>query len=135
MIVSCRSTLRRRVWRVRARLRAAPVPVAGERVPDLVGNVKYAGTWGGAQLSGAVHQVRDLAAVGPPPGVQSGATAGINPITAAAPAFADTEYGFAVMGTAYVNLPWLGAGDAAWIAATYTHGAVGYITGGSFLHR
>src|SRR3712207_3397749 len=28
----------------------------GQRWPDLVGNVKYAGTWGSAQLSGALHQ-------------------------------------------------------------------------------
>ena len=50
----------------------------------------------------------------------------INPITGLPnPAFADTEYGFAVMGTAYFNLPWLGAGDSAWIAATYTNGAAG----------
>ncbi len=104
----------------------APLPfaVAGERMPDVVGNVKYAGTWGGAQLSGAVHQVRDIGftTLVPP----------VNPVTGTfLPAFADTEYGFAVMGSAYVNLPWLGAADAAWIAATYTHGAVGYISGGA----
>ena len=37
---------------------------AGQRLPDLVGNVKYSGTWGSAQLSGALHQIRSNAAVG-----------------------------------------------------------------------
>jgi hypothetical protein len=93
----------------------------GERVPDLVGNVRYAGTWGGAQLSGAVHQVRDLAYNVAAPGVA------FNPL---APEFADTDYGFAVGLSAYVNLPFLGAGDAAWAFATYTDGATAYINGG-----
>jgi Porin subfamily len=102
----------------------------GERVPDVVGNIKYAGTWGGAQLSGAVTQIRDTSVGFTTVG---GVTVPVlNPITGLPnPAFADTEYGFAVMGTAYYNLPWLGAGDAAWIAATYTNGAPGYILGSS----
>ena len=42
----------------------APIPFTygGNRMPDLVANVRYTGTWGGAQLSGAVHQIRDVAA-------------------------------------------------------------------------
>ena len=42
----------------------APIPFTygGDRVPDIVANVRYTGTWGGAQLSGAVHQIRDVAA-------------------------------------------------------------------------
>ncbi|MBO1911551.1 porin, partial [Microvirga sp. 3-52] len=31
---------------------------AGQTMPDLVGNLKYAGTWGSAQISGALHQLR-----------------------------------------------------------------------------
>jgi len=89
---------------------------AGQRAPDLVGNIKYTGTWGSAQLSGAVHQIRsnNLFVV---PGV--GAT------------YPDTEYGFAVSGQVGINLPMLGAGDAMWLAATYANGATSYITGGS----
>jgi Porin subfamily len=79
---------------------------AGQTAPDLVGNVRYAGTWGSAQLSGAVHQNRGLIVNGFEP---------------------DTEYGYAVGLQAGINLPFLGAGDAAWLAATYTNGALGYL--------
>ena len=49
---------------------------------------------------------------------------------APAPIYADTDYGFAIALNAYANLPFLGAGDAAWIMGTYTDGAVAYINGG-----
>ncbi|MGF9764026.1 porin [Microvirga sp. 0TCS3.31] len=101
----------------------------GQRVPDVVANIRYTGTWGGAQLSGALHQIRDLA---------SGLTTVdgvvvpvINPITGLPyPAHADTDYGFAIGAHAYANLPFLGTGDTGWISATYTDGAVGYINAG-----
>ena len=37
----------------------APIPFTygGERIPDVVANLRYTGTWGGAQLSGALHQI------------------------------------------------------------------------------
>jgi hypothetical protein len=92
--------------------------VAGTRMPDIVANLKYAGTWGGVQLSGAVHQIRDV-------GWQFGTLP--DPFL---PAIADTDYGFAVGLSAYVNLPTLGAGDNAWVFATYTDGAAAYINGG-----
>jgi len=91
---------------------------AGQRVPDIVGNIKYTGTWGTAQLSGAAHQIRSDVLVGPAfgPGV-----AGTIP---------DSEWGFAVTAQVGINLPMLGTGDALWLAATYANGALGYITGG-----
>jgi len=79
----------------------------GQRLPDVVGNLKYSGTWGSAQLSGAVHQLRSNVAVGGD--------------------FADSEYGWAVSAQANVNLPMLAEGDALWIAATYADGALGYL--------
>ncbi|NBJ13933.1 porin [Microvirga arsenatis] len=95
---------------------ASGLVYAGQRVPDVVANLKYTGTWGGAQLSGAVHQIRsDNLFVDPVTGLTD---------------FPDTEYGFAIAGTAYVNLPMLAPGDAAWVAATYTRGALGYLNGG-----
>jgi hypothetical protein len=93
----------------------------GQRMPDVVGNVRYTGTWGGAQLSGAVHQVRDSG--GPAFGF-------VNPVTGLLPVPSDTEYGFAVSLTGYVKLDVLGPGDTAWVAATYEDGAPGYIIGG-----
>jgi Porin subfamily len=109
----------------------APLPFTygGERIPDIVANIRYTGAWGGAQVSGALHQIRDVAAgVATVNGVP---TPVINPITGLPnPTFADTDYGFAVAAHAYANLPFLGAGDTGWISATYTDGAVGYINAG-----
>jgi len=109
----------------------APLPFTygGERTPDVVANLRYTGDWGGAQLSGALHQIRDVAA-----GLTTvdGVTVPVlNPITGLPnPTFADTDYGFAVALNGYANLPFLGAGDTAWVSATYTDGAVGYINAG-----
>ena len=89
---------------------------AGQNTPDLVGNVRYAGTWGTAQLNAAVHQTRTDVI-----GANAFGNNGVIP---------DTEYGWAVGGSVGVNLPMLGAGDAAWFSATYADGALGYITGG-----
>jgi len=109
----------------------APIPFTygGERMPDVVANIRYTGTWGGAQLSGALHQIRDVAfGLATVDGV---AVPVINPTTGLAyPAHADTDYGFAIAAQAYANLPFLGTGDTGWISATYTDGAVGYINAG-----
>ena len=84
--------------------------VAGQRMPDVVANLTYTGTWGSATVAGALHQIRGLA----------------DPAVVGAE-IPDTEYGFAVTGQATFNLPMLAAGDALWIAATYADGAVGYL--------
>ena len=95
-------------------------------MPDVVGNIRTAGTWGSVQLSGAIHQIRDVSA-----GLIGGITPVLNPITGLPnAAFADTEYGFAVALETGINLPWISPGDSAWLALTYTDGALGYILGG-----
>jgi hypothetical protein len=88
---------------------------AGQRVPEMVGNVSYTGTWGSAQLSGALHQIRSNNLV--------------VPLGGTFPVYPDTVYGFAVSAQVGVNLPMLAANDAAWVAATYADGALSYITG------
>jgi hypothetical protein len=88
----------------------------GQRYPDLVGNIRYAGTWGGVQLSGVIRQTRDV---------------GGGVVTPAGfPIIADSEIGYAVGLSGYVNLPMLGAGDAIWAFGTYTDGAFAYLNGG-----
>src|SRR4051812_5431746 len=72
---------------------------AGQNMPDIVGNVRYAGTWGTAQLNGAIHQTRGLVI----PGTLTPTGFGFVP---------DTEYGWAIGGSVGINLPMLGAGDA-----------------------
>jgi hypothetical protein len=99
---------------------SAAVPYAGQRVPDLVGNVKYTAAWGTAQISGAVHQIRSVVL-----GTTNVVTG--SPLVGTIP---DNEYGFAIAGYLGVNLPMLGAGDALWLAATYADGAPAYLNGG-----
>jgi hypothetical protein len=85
---------------------------AGQTLPDAVGNLKYSGTWGSAQISGALHQVRSADLVGPVGGPFD---------------YPDSELGFAITAQGHINLPALGAGDALWLAATYADGALGYL--------
>ncbi|QRM31121.1 porin [Microvirga sp. VF16] len=86
-------------------------PEGGQTMPDLVANVKYAGTWGSAQLGGALHQLRSDVLTAAP-------FAGTIP---------DSELGWAVTAQGSVNLPMLAEGDALWLAATYADGALGYL--------
>ncbi|UVF17827.1 porin [Microvirga terrae] len=102
---------------------------AGEIVPDVVANIRYKGTWGEVQLSGALHQIRDVAAGLTT--VDGVTTPVINPITGLPnPTHADTDYGFALAALGYVNVPALGVGDTVWMMATYTDGAIGYLNTG-----
>ncbi|MGO4573907.1 porin [Microvirga sp. 2TAF3] len=103
---------------------AVPLAFAGQRAPDLVGNLKYEGTWGGAQLSGAVHQIRSVALINPATGpvIFGPGIAGTVP---------DTDYGFAAAAYLHANLPTIAPGDAMWLAATYTNGALAYMNGGN----
>ena len=102
---------------------------AGELMPDVVANLRYTGTWGGAQLSAALHQIRDVSAGVTTVGGVTGPV--LNPITGLPnPTFADTDYGFAVAALGYANVPALGVGDTVWMMATYTDGAIGYLNGG-----
>jgi hypothetical protein len=93
-------------------------------MPDIVGNVKYAGTWGTAQVSGAVHQLSSLVLTNPigGPAIFGPGVAGTIP---------DTEYGFALAGYLSFKLPQVTAGDALWLAVTYTNGALAYMNGGN----
>ncbi|MBF9234172.1 porin [Microvirga alba] len=97
----------------------AVLAYGGETVPDVIGNVRYVGTWGSAQISAALHQNRSA-----------------NLVTSFVPGFAtfpDTEYGFAVGFQGSVNLPMIAAGDAAWLSLGYADAALGYIGFGSDL--
>jgi hypothetical protein len=102
----------------------------GQTVPDVVANIRAAGTWGSVQLSGAVHQIRDVGAVfTTPAGTVVPRT---NAVTGGAlPLFADTEYGWAIGASGHLSLPALGQGDAAWVFATYSTGAASYSGFGS----
>jgi hypothetical protein len=87
-----------------------PIGVTGGGAdwPDVVANLKWKGTWGSFQLSGALHEV-----------VEAG-TAFRND---------DEEFGWAVRADGHLNLPTWGPSTAIWAAATYADGALAYVSG------
>jgi len=82
--------------------------VGGQRVPDVVANVRADQAWGSVQLSGALHQVRAANVLGTGDVI-------------------DTEYGWAVQLGAKVNFPQLAPGDYLWLVAAYGQGAMHYL--------
>src|SRR5215208_2131022 len=63
----------------------------GQTLPDIVGNIRTAGTWGSLQLSGAAHQIRDVGAGFVTNAAGDLVPARVNPINGLPlPAFADT---------------------------------------------
>lgn len=81
---------------------------AGVRSPDIVGNVKYEGEWGTAQLSGALHQVNAQSLLAPLGSAQD-------------------SWGYALQAGIMFNLPALGEGDTLYLQAAYVDGAVAYL--------
>jgi hypothetical protein len=81
----------------------APIVYAGTTMPDVVANVAVNQAWGSFQLSGAVHQNRDI-----DPDV-------------------DTEYGFAVQASGAVNLPFMAKGTRLFLTAAYADAALAYL--------
>jgi hypothetical protein len=93
---------------------------AAESVPDIVGNLRVDQTWGAAQISGALHQVRgnyygDNFVAGP--AVAAPSFTGISPSDA---------WGWAINAGIQLNLPW-NAGDKFWVEASYDQGAGSYV--------
>jgi hypothetical protein len=85
---------------------------AGLAMPDFVANIRVDQSWGSAQLSGAIHQLRsdtsDLYVGTTYPGVN------------------DTDYGFAVGAGITFNLDSLAKGDQFLIQGSYADGAIEY---------
>ena len=86
----------------------------GFNVPDLVGNLRVDGTWGSAQIMGALHDVN---------ATYNAATAA----GAALPAGPSDAWGFAVGGGIKLNLPMIGPGDYFQAQVNYTEGASRYV--------
>lgn len=88
-----------------------PFAPAGERMPDVVGQLLYEPAWGKAQLSGVLRQIR------------SGNLASSTPTST----FVDTEYGFAVQGGIQIKIPTFAEGDQLWMQGGYSRGALSYL--------
>jgi len=87
---------------------AAAAFVQGQDYPDLIASLRVDQGWGSAQLSGAIGQRKYATAV---------ALAAVN---------GDSTV-WALQGGVKVNLPMLAAGDAFWLQAAYSDGALGYL--------
>lgn len=74
---------------------------AGHRWPDVVGNLRFDGSWGSAQIMGALHHIRYLSSL------------------------PDGDLGFAVGGGVKLDLPFMGDARFA-LQSTYAHGALAY---------
>lgn len=84
----------------------------GQAMPDIVGQIAYVGSLFEANLTGAIHQVREAAFT-----TATGAPLGNH---------ASTKYGWAIQGAAKVNLPFLAKGSNAWGSIAYADGASSY---------
>jgi hypothetical protein len=111
----------------------APFPLVygGQSVPDIVGNIRTAGTWGSAQIAGALHQIRDVGVatstvISPVTGLPVTVVGRVGPTGILLPEFGDTRYGWAAQFQGSLNFPSIAAGDAAWFAAGYSSGAASY---------
>lgn len=85
---------------------------AGFRMPDVVAAIGVEQSWGGAQLSGAVHQI---------PVVGNGAIINV-----------ESKYGWALSGGVQVKLDMIAPGDYIWVTANYADGAMSYVHSGWF---
>ena len=80
----------------------------GIKVPDFVANVRVDQGWGSAQLMGALHHAYGINV----PGVTSG----------------KGKIGWAIGAGATINLPMIAPGDNFNIQASYSQGAIGYVS-------
>jgi hypothetical protein len=93
---------------------ATALGYAGQKMPDVVANVRIDQAWGSAQLSGALHQLNLINWTNPAP------AAGADYVSRG------TKYGWGIQGGLKINLPMLAAGDVLWVQAAYAKGAADY---------
>jgi hypothetical protein len=108
---------------------AAYLTYGGVSVPDIVGNFRYDGGWGSAQLAGALHQVNSDPLFGCSSAVVTTGNCGnagdkyFLPV-GYTPA---TAWGFAVEGGAKIKLDAISPGDSTTVQVTYEEGAMDYV--------
>ena len=116
--------------------RAALFDVAQrELVPDVVATIRYDASWGAAQVSAAMHELRGGNLIGTT-AIAPGATGLAGPAFTSDGVVANSiaapiqkvkeEMGWAVQGGLKLNLPQLATGDVLWLQAAYAEGATSY---------
>ncbi|KAA5598953.1 porin [Blastochloris sulfoviridis] len=88
----------------------------GQAMPDIVANIRVDQSWGSAQLSGAIHQLRAADAYDNLGNAFLPATADIN----------ETDYGYAIGAGITFNLDSLAKGDQFMVQGSYASGATEY---------
>jgi len=108
---------------------------AGQKVPDIVGNIRVDQAWGSAQIMGALHQVAARYYNAPTPGF-AGCFAG-NAGTTVCDKPSD-EWGWAVGAGLTLKMPW-DAKDTLSGVIAYSKGATGFVAfgnpGTNFIHK
>jgi hypothetical protein len=121
-----------------------PIVYSGQRMPEIVGNLRVDQAWGSAQIAGAVHQIfsgnRDgsdlVTTTTTVPGIVGGVVVPVTTTTTTRTGpYVDTEYGFAITGGLKINLPFIAPGDVFWLQGTYANGAVNYLGVGGTLNQ
>jgi hypothetical protein len=93
-------------------------------LPDFVGALRTDQSWGSAQLSGAIHELRTGTYTGAAFATATGATVpGAGAFAARIP---DVEYGYAVQGGLKLNMPQIAPGDVLWLQSAYGQGSLSY---------
>ncbi len=100
----------------------------GNRLPEIVGNLRYDAPWGAVQLSGALHQI-DAALYPASTSAASPAVSGTPVTTGNYAAYSTNELGGAVQLGVMYNADFIAPGDKAWFQAAYESGAYAYIAG------
>jgi hypothetical protein len=99
----------------------------GQRMPDVVGNIRVEQSWGAAQLSAALHELRPTNLIArDAAGETFVALPGSLDITDEPLGTVDNEWGYAIQGGVRFNLPMIAAGDQLWLQASFASGALGY---------
>ncbi len=108
---------------------------SGQKVPDIVGNIRVDQAWGSAQIMGALHQVSARYYNAATPGF--GACIGGNVSTTVCDKPSD-EWGWAVGGGLTLKMPW-DAKDTFSGVIAYGKGATGFVAygnpGANFIHK
>jgi hypothetical protein len=96
---------------------------SGQYMPDFIANLRVDQAWGDAQISGAVHQIKDT--IGPAGSTFGDGLGGSTAITSGVP-LAKVKYGYAGLAGINFKLPMLGAGDSVQVEGAWAKGAVDY---------
>jgi hypothetical protein len=104
------------------------------QTPDIVGNVRYDGAWGSAQLGGALHELNSAPIFGCSKAVPSTGNCGTAGDTHFLPLgfTPSTQWGFAVEGGVKFKLDAISPGDSATLQASYERGAMDYVNSADF---